>query len=115
MGKLIRRIRYLLGRDRIDADLAEEMEFHREMLAQDHAGDRAAASRAMGNVTLAREDARAVWLLPWIESLWQDFTYGIRGRRGHRGFALVGVAPLSVGIGEPRWPPESAATATRAK
>src|SRR6185369_2639519 len=99
MSKLIRRIRFLLGRDRIDADLAEEMEFHREMLAQEHAGDRAAAARAMGNVTLAGEDSRGIWLLPWIESLWQDFTYGVRGLRRQPGFTLVAVAALSIAIG----------------
>ena len=31
MGKLFRRIRYLMNWRRLDAELAEEMEFHREM------------------------------------------------------------------------------------
>src|SRR5438445_486415 len=62
------------------------MEFHREMLKSEHAGDTIAAARALGNVTLAREDAHAVWLLPWIESLWQDLAYGFRGLRRRPGF-----------------------------
>jgi hypothetical protein len=99
MRKLLRRIHYLLRRDCMDADLAEEIAFHRDMLARDVAGDRAAAARALGNTTLARENARGVWLVPWIESFWQDLVYGIRGLRRQRGFALVSIAALSIAIG----------------
>jgi hypothetical protein len=28
--------------------------------------------REMGNITHAREDARAVWIWPWLQSVWQD-------------------------------------------
>jgi macrolide transport system ATP-binding/permease protein len=99
MSKLLRRIRYLFRRNRIEADLAEEMEFHRAMLARNHSGDRAAASRAWGNTTLAREDARAVWLGPWIESFWQDLAYGVRGLWRQRGFTLVALSALGIAIG----------------
>ena len=51
MSKLLRRVEYWLRRRERDAELAEEMEFHRAML-----GERAPG--AMGNTTLAREDAR---------------------------------------------------------
>jgi predicted permease len=99
MRKLLRRIQYFLHRDRIDADLAEEMEFHRDMLARELAGDRTRATRALGNTTLARENARGVWLLPWIESLGKDIAYGLRGLRRQPGFSLVSIAALSIAIG----------------
>jgi ParB-like chromosome segregation protein Spo0J len=41
MTKLWRRISYLLRRDRMEAELAEEMEFHREQTARALGGDRA--------------------------------------------------------------------------
>jgi predicted permease len=88
--KLLRRLRYWLENSRRAADLAEEMEFHRAMLARD-----GAAPSVMGNTTLAREDARGVWIWPWLESLWQDAAYGIRAMR--REPAFTGTALLALG------------------
>ena len=34
MGELFRRIRYLINRRRLDAELENDMEFHREMAAR---------------------------------------------------------------------------------
>lgn len=99
MLKLLRRLRYLFRRNRIEAALAEEMEFHREMLARDLAGDRAAASRALGNTTLALENAGAVWLVPWFESVWQDLAYAIRGMCRQPGFTVVALGALGIAIG----------------
>ncbi len=99
MGNLLRRIQYLFRSKLVEADLAEEMEYHRALLAREHAGDNAAAKRAMGNVTLAREDARGVWLLPWIESFWQDLSYGIRGLWRQPGFTIVALGALGIAIG----------------
>ena len=66
MSVLLRRLAYLFRRRRAERELAEELQFHREMAQRDlhRSGvpeDEAvrAVSRAMGNTTLAREDARA--------------------------------------------------------
>ena len=99
MPNLLRRIQYLFRRNRMESDLAEEMEFHRQMLAREFAGDRKAAARAWGNSTLAREDARAVWLAPWIESLWRDFLYAVRGLWRERGFTATALCALAIAIG----------------
>ena len=93
--KLFRRLQYILRRNRADSELAEEMEFHEAMLAAEGAD----ARRAMGNNTISREDARAVWLAPWIESLGQDIQYALRGFARQPGFTLVAVLALSFAIG----------------
>ena len=62
-------------------DLSDELQFHREMkeqeLAPGRTGDAGAARRASGAgaPTRSREDARAIWLWPWLESAWQDGVY----------------------------------------
>jgi predicted permease len=94
MGKLLRRLRYFLGRDQMAADLEAEMAFHRAMLERDGAG-----AAVMGNMTLAREDARAVWIWPWLESFWQDARYGLRTLRAQAAFTLVALAALASAIG----------------
>ena len=43
----------------------------------------------MGNETLMREDARAVWLWPTLEARWQDIRYALRTLRRNRSFAFV--------------------------
>jgi predicted permease len=88
--KLLRRIDYWLNRRKRDAELAEEIEFHR--LAS-------AAPAEFGNVTIAREDARAVWIWPWLESVVQDLRYALRNLRRQPGFALVALLTLGIAIG----------------
>ena len=106
MRKLIRRLQYLVHQRRIDAELAEEVESHRRMREQAleargvSADDvRFASRRALGNTTLAREDARAVWLAPWLESVWQDASYALRTLGRQPLFALVAAGALAAAIG----------------
>ena len=94
MAKLLRRLRYWLHRGKMDAELAEEMEFHRAMLA-DHGG----APAVMGNTTLSREDARAVWIWPWLESLCQDAVYAFRTMRREPAFTVTALLALGSAIG----------------
>ena len=94
MRAFIRRLAYFLRRDRREAELREEMEFHRTMLAQ-----RSPGNGGFGNATLAREDARAVWITPWIESVLQDVRYAARSLRREPGFAAMAVATLGAAIG----------------
>jgi len=69
--RLIRRFLYFFGQRRQEAELKEEMEFHRQMIEQE-SGDPHAANRRMGASTLAREDARAVWFPLRLDSVLQD-------------------------------------------
>ena len=55
--------------------------------------------RAFGSNAIAREDARAVWIGPWLESLWQDTAYAGRNLRRNPGFAAVVMIVLGTVIG----------------
>jgi predicted permease len=88
--KFLRRLRYLLHQRQIERDLAEEIDFHKEMNLD---------PREMGNLTRSREDARAVWIWPWLQSVWQDLAYGFRNLRREPGFTLIAVIALGIAIG----------------
>ncbi|MGJ5819335.1 ADOP family duplicated permease [Paludibaculum fermentans] len=94
MFKLLRRLQYWLRRHKMEAELAEEMEFHRAMLA-----DHGKAPAVMGNITLSREDARAVWIWPWLESLCQDAVYAFRAMRREPAFTVTALLALGSAIG----------------
>ena len=53
----------------------------------------------MGNVTLAREDARAQWIAPWLDSVWQDGMYALRMFRRAPAFTGAFVLVMALGVG----------------
>ena len=73
MRTFLRRVWYAIRCRRLEAELAGELEFHRLMKQQELEArgldpDSAAleARRAIGNVLLAREHVRDVWIWPWL-------------------------------------------------
>ena len=106
MLKFLRRLDFWLHHRRLEADFAEELDLHRT-LTQEHleqngmsrADAERASRRRLGNVTLSREDARHVWLAPWIESVWQDAAYSLRIMRRSPGFAVAMILVMALGIG----------------
>ena len=106
MIALLRRLMYFLRRSRHDADLRDEIEAHRahrqDALERDGLAPGAAARasrRAIGNVTLAVEDARDVWAMRVLDSAQQDVRGAVRGLRKSAGFSAVVIGTLALGIG----------------
>jgi predicted permease len=102
----LRRVRARIRHRRFERDVAEELQFHRaakeaELSSAGLGADEARwqASREMGNVTLMREEARAVWLAPWLESVWQDVRYASRQFRAHPAFTATAIITLLLAIG----------------
>lgn len=87
-------------------DLAEELRLHREMHEADAVargaapeGARDAARRVMGNELQAREDARAVWLAPWLDQTAQDVRVAWRQIRRAPAFAVTAILLSGLGVG----------------
>jgi len=106
MTTFLRRVAYWLRSRRAGDELQEELQFHRDMAEQDLRRDGLTASdaarsvrRVMGNTTLAREDARAMWVAPWFDSLLQDIRLGARSLRRSPGLVVVSALSLGLGIG----------------
>jgi predicted permease len=55
--------------------------------------------RELGNITLAREHARAVWIAPWLDALRQDLVYAARSLRRQPAFTAAALAALVLAIG----------------
>jgi putative ABC transport system permease protein len=96
-----------LGKRRNLADeLQQEMDAHLQFLIDENRERgmpleeaRAAARRHFGNATAVHERSYQAWQFPTFESLLQDLRYAARGIGRARGFSLIVILTLAVGIG----------------
>jgi putative ABC transport system permease protein len=100
-----RRLTGLWNRYREDAALVEELEFHRSQIQADleaqglsPADARDASRRRMGNVTLAREDAREVWIARWLDQLRLDLRCSVRSLLHQPLIAVAAVLATALGV-----------------
>ncbi|HUL53661.1 MAG TPA: ABC transporter permease, partial [Opitutaceae bacterium] len=103
---LLRRLRSLFRRNRLEAEMADELRAHLEMqeaanraagMSADEA--RYAARRQFGGVDQIKETARDQRGWVWLEQLGKDFQLAGRTLRKSPGFTAVAVSLLSLGIG----------------
>ena len=92
MKKLWRRFNFMFHQHRLERELAEEMQAHREMLPPDRRS-------TFGNDTRLREESREAWSWAWLEQLLQDLTYGARALFHAPGFTLGAIVVLALGVG----------------
>ena len=106
MAFIFQRLLQLFRRRRFEADMAEELQAHLEMQAaanraagMDVDEARYAARRQFGGVDQVKETARAQRAGVWLETVGQDFLFGLRSLRRSPGFTAVAVLTLMLGIG----------------
>jgi hypothetical protein len=106
MRQVLRRVWHAIRRRRFEADLAEEIEFHRAMKQRElEEGGlepreaRFATRRALGSTALAQDRARDVWCPRWLQGFGQDVVLGVRMLAASRIVSTVAVLSLALGIG----------------
>ena len=103
---MLRRLRTIFQRDKIDRDMRDEMEAHlaratERLIARGvtPADAKLAARREFGNVGVLQEESRDVRGVQWLESLLGDLRFALRHFARRPVHSLTIVCVLSLGIG----------------
>src|SRR3989304_3452987 len=106
MTRILRHLTAWLRPGRLDDELRDEMAQHvvgkAEGLMAEGVPEIEARRRAaveVGNLTRVREESRAIWGFPSVDSLIQDARYGWRQLRRTPVFTLATVTTLTLTIG----------------
>ncbi|QOY90649.1 ADOP family duplicated permease [Paludibaculum fermentans] len=105
-NELSNRFRYLLRRNRFDAELEDEILFHLEARADELEAEGMTrknallqARREFGSQARIQEDSRSFWHFQWLEDLLSDLRYGSRALIRNKTFALAAIFSLALGTG----------------
>jgi len=100
------RIFALVRANRLERELGDEVRAHLELAEHDAiargldpAEARRDALRQFGGIEQMKEAHRDDRSVRWIENLIKDVRYGLAGLRRDRGFALIAIGVLALGIG----------------
>jgi predicted permease len=100
------RVTSLGRRHQLDAELTEEMNYHRELLADEarrrgvpDAEARRQAAVRLGNSAVIRERSREWWSVPPLEAMSRDVRYAARFLRRSPVFTTVAVLSIALGVG----------------
>lgn len=85
---MLRKLLNLFRPNRLEADLREELEFHRLQ-----------TSGSLGNVTLVQDRMRDASTIVWLETTLKDIRYGFRQLRKAPVLVAAAVLSLALGIG----------------
>jgi predicted permease len=106
MRSFFRKLAWLTQRSGKETELREELEFHLAEEANEREAEglpkeeaRWAAHRELGNLTLVKENTRAMWGLTFLEQLFQDLRYAVRTMLHNRVFSVLALLSLALGVG----------------
>jgi len=100
------RLKNAIRPDRLDSELQEELQFHveartRALMDEGLSRDEAAAlaAKRFGNRLRLREDSRDIKLMPWLDAVARDITFGLRRLRKDTTGTIAAVVSLGFALG----------------
>jgi putative ABC transport system permease protein len=104
--KLLRKIRALFRKQKLETEMAEEMRLHLEQRARENISTgmspeeaRYAALRKFGGIEQIKERARDQRTIGWLADFVRDLRFAFRQLARTPGFTLIAIITLGLGIG----------------
>src|SRR4051812_12976469 len=103
---VVRRLRSLILRDRVESELEREVSLHLDRLTHEYmdagmteAEARLAARREFGAPEQTKQECRDVRRVAWMEDLANDLGYAWRSLLRSPAFAIAAILTIALGIG----------------